>query len=219
MRRIISALLFSISSTLALAQATASPCNWPKARRTVTSWPRATRCGASPPASSRIPTAGPNCGSSTPTRSRTRAASTPGQVITLDKSGRPAAAQAEHHQCASAASTSNRMVKEFRSSSRRSSNPSSANRACWKPAASTTHRASSPSKAIASCPVPATPIYTTEVKEQHKLWQIFRPGKALVDPDTGDTLGVEAVYLGNARQTGRRAGQFPDRHLAHGNPA
>jgi hypothetical protein len=37
---------------------------------------------------------------------------------------------------------------------------------------------------------------------QHKLWQIFRPGKALVDPDTGDTLGVEAVFLGNARQTG-----------------
>ena len=45
-------------------------------------------------------------------------------------------------------------------------------------------------------------IYTTEVKDQHKLWQIFRPGKALVDPDTGDTLGVEAVFLGNARQTG-----------------
>ena len=45
-------------------------------------------------------------------------------------------------------------------------------------------------------------IYTTEVKEQHKLWQIFRPGKNLVDPETGDTLGVEAVFLGNARQTG-----------------
>lgn len=45
-------------------------------------------------------------------------------------------------------------------------------------------------------------IYTTEVKEQHKLWQIFRPGKSLVDPETGDTLGVEAVFLGNARQTG-----------------
>jgi LysM repeat protein len=45
-------------------------------------------------------------------------------------------------------------------------------------------------------------IYTTEVKEQHKLWQIFRPGKTLVDPETGDTLGVEAVFLGNARQTG-----------------
>lgn len=45
-------------------------------------------------------------------------------------------------------------------------------------------------------------IYTTDVKEQHKLWQIFRPGKALVDPETGEKLGVEAIYLGNARQTG-----------------
>jgi LysM repeat protein len=45
-------------------------------------------------------------------------------------------------------------------------------------------------------------IYTTEVKEQHKLWQVFRPGKALIDPETGDKLGVEAVYLGTARQTG-----------------
>ena len=44
-------------------------------------------------------------------------------------------------------------------------------------------------------------IYTTEVREQNKLWQIFRPGKTLVDPDTGDKLGVEALYLGNARQT------------------
>ncbi len=45
-------------------------------------------------------------------------------------------------------------------------------------------------------------IYTTEVKDQHKLWQIFRPGKALVDPETGATLGMEAVFLGNATQTG-----------------
>ena len=44
-------------------------------------------------------------------------------------------------------------------------------------------------------------IYTTEVKEQHKQWQIFRPGKVLVDPETGDKLGVEAIFLGTARQT------------------
>jgi LysM repeat protein len=43
-------------------------------------------------------------------------------------------------------------------------------------------------------------IYTTEPKEKHKLWQIFRPGKELKDPDSGETLGFEAVYLGNARQ-------------------
>ena len=40
----------------------------------------------------------------------------------------------------------------------------------------------------------------TEVAQQ-KIWQIFRPGKALVDPDTNETLGHEAVYLGTARLT------------------
>ncbi len=32
-------------------------------------------------------------------------------------------------------------------------------------------------------------------------WQVFRPGKPLVDPDTQETLGYEAVYLGEARVT------------------
>lgn len=32
-----------------------------------------------------------------------------------------------------------------------------------------------------------------------RLWQVFRPGKALVDPDTQEVLGYEAVYLGEAR--------------------
>lgn len=31
------------------------------------------------------------------------------------------------------------------------------------------------------------------------LWQIFRPGRALVDPDTQRTLGFEAIYLGTGR--------------------
>ncbi len=31
------------------------------------------------------------------------------------------------------------------------------------------------------------------------LWQIYRPGKALIDPDTDQTLGYEAIYLGDAR--------------------
>jgi LysM repeat protein len=44
-------------------------------------------------------------------------------------------------------------------------------------------------------------IYTTEVTAQHKVWQIFRPGKALLDPDTKETLGHEAVFLGTARLT------------------
>lgn len=30
-------------------------------------------------------------------------------------------------------------------------------------------------------------------------WQIYRQGKALVDPDTGEILGHEAVYLGDAK--------------------
>jgi len=32
-------------------------------------------------------------------------------------------------------------------------------------------------------------------------WQLFRPGKSLVDPDTKEILGVEAVYLGRAEAT------------------
>lgn len=31
------------------------------------------------------------------------------------------------------------------------------------------------------------------------LWQIYRPGKALIDPDSKEVLGYEAVYLGDAR--------------------
>jgi hypothetical protein len=30
-------------------------------------------------------------------------------------------------------------------------------------------------------------------------WQIFRPGRPLIDPDTGRSLGVEAVFLGTGR--------------------
>lgn len=36
------------------------------------------------------------------------------------------------------------------------------------------------------------------------LWQVYRAGQPLVDPDTSRTLGYEAVYLGTARMT--RAG-------------
>lgn len=34
--------------------------------------------------------------------------------------------------------------------------------------------------------------------DQGPLWQLYRPGKALIDPDTDDTLGYEAIYLGDA---------------------
>lgn len=41
--------------------------------------------------------------------------------------------------------------------------------------------------------------YVTGVKEKAKLWQIYRPGKALIDPDNQETLGFETFYLGSAR--------------------
>lgn len=31
------------------------------------------------------------------------------------------------------------------------------------------------------------------------LWQVYRPGNALIDPDTNRTLGFEAVYLGTGK--------------------
>ncbi len=43
-------------------------------------------------------------------------------------------------------------------------------------------------------------IYVTGIKDQQKQsWQIFRPGKALIDPETKQVLGHEAVQLGQAR--------------------
>jgi len=36
-------------------------------------------------------------------------------------------------------------------------------------------------------------------------WQIYRPGKTFIDPDSGEVLGIEAIYLGNAEVT-----QFAD---------
>jgi hypothetical protein len=37
------------------------------------------------------------------------------------------------------------------------------------------------------------------------LWQVYRPGRPLVDPDSNRTLGIEAVFLGTARMI--RAGE------------
>jgi hypothetical protein len=34
--------------------------------------------------------------------------------------------------------------------------------------------------------------------EMGDKWQIYRPGKNFIDPDSGELLGIEAVYLGNA---------------------
>lgn len=42
--------------------------------------------------------------------------------------------------------------------------------------------------------------YINAINEGDGLnWQIYRPGNALIDPDTKETLGFEAVYLGDAK--------------------
>lgn len=44
--------------------------------------------------------------------------------------------------------------------------------------------------------------YVQSIMEGGALnWQIYRPGKALVDPDSDEILGYEAVYLGDAKIT------------------
>lgn len=39
---------------------------------------------------------------------------------------------------------------------------------------------------------------TGDMDENVRAWQVYRPGQALVDPDTKENLGYEAVYLGVA---------------------
>lgn len=40
---------------------------------------------------------------------------------------------------------------------------------------------------------------TGNVPDNAGTWQIYRPGKAFIDPDTKESLGYEATYLGTAR--------------------
>jgi hypothetical protein len=40
---------------------------------------------------------------------------------------------------------------------------------------------------------------TGNVDEKVPMWSVYRPGKALVDPVTKETLGYEALFLGTAR--------------------
>ena len=47
---------------------------------------------------------------------------------------------------------------------------------------------------------PSTRIYVDQINEGNgQLWHIYRPNKALVDPITQELLGIEALYLGDAR--------------------
>jgi hypothetical protein len=49
---------------------------------------------------------------------------------------------------------------------------------------------------------PGTKIYINKIEEEDGLdWFVYRPGQTLVDPDSKETLGVEATYLGDARIT------------------
>jgi hypothetical protein len=43
-----------------------------------------------------------------------------------------------------------------------------------------------------------TAFATGMPNDKGPLWQLYRPGKKLVDPDTDETLGYEAIYLGDA---------------------
>jgi hypothetical protein len=46
----------------------------------------------------------------------------------------------------------------------------------------------------------STKIYAKGItKDAPPLWQLYRPGTKFEDPDTGEVLGYEAIYLGDAR--------------------
>ncbi len=44
-------------------------------------------------------------------------------------------------------------------------------------------------------------FFVKGAKDADKLWNVYRPGQALKDPESGETLGYEALYLGSARKT------------------
>jgi hypothetical protein len=43
-------------------------------------------------------------------------------------------------------------------------------------------------------------VYVDKINEG-KHWQIYRPGNPLIDPDTGQTLGIEAIHIGDSNVT------------------
>ena len=49
---------------------------------------------------------------------------------------------------------------------------------------------------------PNTRVYLNKIEEGDGInWFVYRPGNDLIDPDTKEVLGVEAVYLGDAKIT------------------
>ncbi len=47
---------------------------------------------------------------------------------------------------------------------------------------------------------PGGRAYVSGMKADVKLWQVFRPTKPIIDPETSEPIGHEAFYLGTARQ-------------------
>jgi len=47
---------------------------------------------------------------------------------------------------------------------------------------------------------PGGRIYVSGLKGASKLWQVFRPAKPIIDPETKEPIGHEAFYLGTAKQ-------------------
>jgi nucleoid-associated protein YgaU len=41
--------------------------------------------------------------------------------------------------------------------------------------------------------------FATGIDPKVAAWQVYRPGQSLVDPDNGQVLGIEAIFLGNAQ--------------------
>lgn len=48
-------------------------------------------------------------------------------------------------------------------------------------------------------------VYASGVDPKVAQWQVYKPGRPLIDPDSGEALGIEAIYLGNARISGPTA--------------
>jgi LysM repeat protein len=45
-------------------------------------------------------------------------------------------------------------------------------------------------------------IFAAGADPSVRLWQVYRPGKPLIDPENGEPLGIEAIFLGNVRPVG-----------------
>lgn len=62
---------------------------------------------------------------------------------------------------------------------------------------------------------PGTRVYINEIKEENGAsWNIYRPGEPLVDPDTKEVLGTEAIHLGDLNITRFGAPASADIHTA-----